>query len=379
MDEERRAAVIHSFGGDDTVVRELLPQNESIAERADAAASKMAPEDLPLADEAHVEPWTDYAAEGARLGVATTLRERLVQLRFPIEEGISQADEYRRATLRGLFPSVGVGLELTAADHLELSIHPTPVGAIPILVAGSREDFVSLVRALTARNEPVPVPESMGACMVKGLNNWDRVSRYRRRWESERERGRQTGTWQEEFKRLARQKELYQDRFILLSRGPYSAVRADDVGLGVEEWLDLSLRIRRDHECCHYFTLRLFGSMKSCVLDELVADTAGIVGALGSYSADLALPFLGLESFPRYRQGGRLENYRESALTDRAFEVQTRLVHSSIRNLEAFADEFPHQMGSPREYGSLLAGLCRLSLEEMAAPDMRELLLRAMG
>jgi hypothetical protein len=66
-------------------------------------------------------------------------------------------------------------------------------------------------------------------------------------------------------------------------------------------------------------------------------------------------------------------------LTDAAFEVQTRLVHSSIRNFETFANEFPNQLGSPEEYGGLLVGLCRLSLEEMAAPDMRERLLRAMG
>ena len=381
MDQEQRASVIHSFGGDDAVVRELLPQNESIAARLDEPASKApesALEDLPLDDEAHIESWTEYADESARLGVGTVLKDRLVQLRFPICEGISQTEEYRRATRRGIFPEGDSSLELTEPADLELSIHRTSVGAIPILIAGSREDFVSLVRALSARNEPVSVPDSMGACMVKGLNNWDRVARYRRRWEQEREAGAQAGTWQEEFKLLSRRKELYQDRLILLDRGAYSAIRADDVELDEPQWLDLSLRIRREHECCHYFTLRLFGSMKSCVLDELVADTAGIVGASGAYSGDLALRFLGLESFPEYRQGARLENYRgEPALSDRGFEVQSHLVYSSIRNLEAFFQKFPKQVQSLQEDGRVLAGLCRLSLEEFATPGMSELLLAA--
>ena len=216
--------------------------------------------------------------------------------------------------------------------------------------------------------------------MVKGLNNWDRVARYRQRWEREREAGAHAGTWQAEFRRFSRQKELYQDRFILLSRGPYSAVRAEDLDLGEREWMDLSLQIRREHECCHYFTLRLFGSMRNCVLDELVADVAGIVGATGGYSGDLALRFFGLESFPEYRQGGRLENYRgEPAVSDPGFEVQCRLVHSSVRNLEAFFERYPERIEGFWDSGRVLAGLCRLSLEEFAAPEMSELLLAACG
>ena len=55
---------------------------------------------------------------------------------------------------------------------------------LPLLIAGTRADFESLVRAFTERNEPRDVPASMGACFVKGLNNWDRVARYRRAWEA---------------------------------------------------------------------------------------------------------------------------------------------------------------------------------------------------
>ena len=60
------------------------------------------------------------------------------------------------------------------------------------------------------------------------------------------------------------------------------------------------------------FTYRVFGSMRSHVVDELVADFVGLARGFGGYRADLALRFLGLEAFPAYRTGGRLEHYRGS-------------------------------------------------------------------
>jgi hypothetical protein len=53
-------------------------------------------------------------------------------------------------------------------------------GRVPVPVAGDRSDFVSLVQAFAERNEPAPVPESMGACIVKGFNNWDRIATFRK-------------------------------------------------------------------------------------------------------------------------------------------------------------------------------------------------------
>lgn len=49
------------------------------------------------------------------------------------------------------------------------------------------------------------------------------------------------------------------------------------------------------------------------MLDELIADYAGIVAAWGRYRADWFLRFVGLEDYPRYREGGRLQNYRRGA------------------------------------------------------------------
>ena len=129
-------------------------------------------------------------------------------------------------------------------------------------------------------------------------------------------------SWPEEFQRIKAQKELYQDRFIILSTGPYSNVHAGEIGLDPEDWLKLSLVIRREHECAHYFTRRVFSSMRNSLLDEIIADYCGITAAVGRFRADWLLRFFGLESFPHYREGGRLQNYRGTpALSDPAFVV----------------------------------------------------------
>lgn len=45
---------------------------------------------FPLADEPFVEAWEMYSREARVRGVFAALRERLVQLRFPIQAGISR-------------------------------------------------------------------------------------------------------------------------------------------------------------------------------------------------------------------------------------------------------------------------------------------------
>ena len=62
-----------------------------------------------------------------------------------------------------------------------------------------RGDFVMLVRALTARNEPEVVPEAMGACLVKGLADWERVGAYRSAWERRLGRAASEEEWSAEM------------------------------------------------------------------------------------------------------------------------------------------------------------------------------------
>ncbi len=127
-------------------------------------------------------------------------------------------------------------MKLLSPAKLQLQLYPSPAGRIPIIVATRREDFVSLVRALAMKNEPVAIPGSMGSVTVAGYNDWSRIRRLREKWESEHP----TGDWSIEFERIIPRKELYQDRFIILSDGPYSGVSAKDMGVMDKEWRRLS-------------------------------------------------------------------------------------------------------------------------------------------
>lgn len=326
---------------------------------------------LPLAEEAHVATWRSYRKKGQKKGVWETLRAHLVQLQFPIQAGIKESADYRAATRRGQPASemgTATGLELTQPDQLQLHIHESIAGPIPVLITPNHTDFTTLVRAFTAQNEPVPVPESMGACMVAGYNNWDRIHAYRAEWAAKNSDA-SDFLWQMELRQqLLPQKHLYQDRFVILNDGPYSGVAAADMGLEEETWRQLSLRIRLEHECSHYFTKRLFGEMRNHPFDELLADYRGIVAAAGYYRADWFLRFMGLEAYPRYRQGGRLQNYvSQPDVTTHEFQLLQTQVKAAAENLERFdAREGPARRDLEGQALMLLA-ICCLTLTELAA------------
>jgi len=369
-----RARVLGAFGARGPVAEELLAYNHTDLGR---------PEQLwrltfPLAAELHVAAWEAYAAEAAGRGAWEVLRQRLPQLRFPVREGISQTGAYRRATRRGMpVDAAAPGLSLRSPDRLRLWVNASLAGPIPVLCSGDREDFVRLVQALSYRNEPRPVPGSMGACLVSGFNNWDRVRQYRRGWEARRPPHDSSGGWAEEFSRLIPRKDLYQDRFLIVSEGFYSNVAAEEMGLAPEEWRCLSLAIRLGHECTHYLTLRLFCSVRNHPLDELIADYAGIEAACGRYRADWFLRFVGLERFPRYREGARLENYRgRPPLSEAAFRVLQALVKSAADNLARLDAAWLPPPRDARAQALLLAALYDSTLEELASDEAEGLLRR---
>jgi hypothetical protein len=366
---EFRASVLASFGASASETKELLTYNQNIFDRSCLTHSVQ----FPLAPEAHVVAWKKYAAEAREVGACEALKQRLVQLRFPIQEGISQTEAYRSATRKGVLVDGMVeatGLVLKQPEKLQLMVHQSLAGAIPVLLTGNREDFVSLVQALTMHNEPKPVPASMGACMVAGFNNWDRIRQYQKQWEAQNPCNCSEVSWADEFQRLLRQKELYQDRFIVLSDGPYSNISASDMGLSESEWRRLSLTIRLEHECTHYFTRRLFSSMRNNLLDELIADYRGIVAATGHYRAEWFLRFLGLESFPVFREGGRLQNYRgQPPLSDGAFQILQALVKIAVENLESFDAARAEELRTLNGQILMLVALAYLTLEELASQE----------
>jgi hypothetical protein len=355
-----RSAVLRRFGAGADDIARLLPLTS--APLAEVGADS--PGEWPFADEGHLATWRRYAQEAERDGTWAVLERHLVQLRLPVRAGISQTPEYRRATLQGRRgETIEEGLQLQRPERLHLTIVPTLAGHLPALIAPEREDFETLVRALTCRHEPVPVPPPMGACLVRGLVNWERVASHRRQWQVAQPLA-MPGAWERELERLRSRPELYQDRLLLLSTGPYSGIAAEQLGVHPGRWLEMSLAIRQEHEGAHYVTLRLTGQLRSSPADELLADWLGLVRATGGYPPGWAARFLGLDGHGTFRAGGRLEGYLgESPLPDSAFSALCALLSAAIEGLAALE---PPTADLPDRQAELFLGLARRSLEELA-------------
>jgi hypothetical protein len=331
-----------ALGASPGEAEELLAYNENVFD-----LGSLDPETrFPLPDEPFVAFWESVVEAARERGAFAVLREHMPQLRFPIREGISRTDAYQAATRRGGavedLPEA-TGLDVGHPERIEIVLHASAAGRIPLLIARGRAELTALIQALTKKNEPVPVPPSQGALMVSGYNNWGRIRELLRQGE--------------EFARITPHRELYQDRFILLSDGPYSAVPAADLRLDEAAWKEMSLVIRREHECTHYFTRRLFGSMRNNLLDELIADYAGITAALGHFRADWCLRFL----------NARLEIYRgKPPLSDGAFRILPALLKAAAENLERFDVD--------ADQPARIAALASLRLEDLASSEAGSLL-----
>ncbi len=324
-----------------------------------------------LADEPLIATWTQYIAEAKQSGVYKTLKKYLVQFQFPIKENISQTTEYKNATLRGANPQYlksATGLILEAPKQLKLTLYTSIAGKIPVLIVENRNDFKSIIHALSCRNEPKPIPDSMGAAMIKGLNNWDRLRTLQKNWQNQ--------SFQNSLDKtsLLSNKAYYQDKIIVLSKIPYSNVSTEMMGLAPGDWLDKSLKIRLEHECAHYFTLRHFGKMANNMHDELLADYMGICSVLPHYKSDWFLKFIGLEAYPKFRSAGRLKNYLgKPALSTAAFTILQTIIKKAADNLEIF-DQQIQITGEDVDRKLRLLTLCHLNLVDIAADEGIELL-----
>ena len=369
-----RSELLETLGASPLEKEALLAYNEN---RFDPYGLETA-SGFPLADEPFVSAWETYEREAERNGAFEALKGRLVQLRFPIWEGISRTDFYRSVTRKGVLPEKApeaTGLQLKYPDQFNFHLHHTLAGRVPILIPAHRDDFVAILRALTMKNEPGNVPEATGAMIISGYNNWDRIRTLKKKWETDHPDDFGGLGWAVEFQSIIAQKHLYQDKLIILSDGPYSGVAAWELGLSKSRWSDISLTIRREHECTHYETKTLFRSMQNRLLDELIADYRGIVAAIGHFRADWFLRFMGLEDFPRYRSGGRLENYRgDPPLEDGAFRLLQILARKAAINLEKFDHQYGQTLHKTYENALPLFTLTRLTIEEMASEHAMRLL-----
>lgn len=368
MNVDLRRQVLRELGAEARLVDELLDYNRNHFQHQTGGGEPAA---LPLPDEESVAEWREYAQAAASAstdraeappGVAAVLKAQLPQLNFPIRAGMSDDPEYRRATRSGApFEAMtsATGLELRKPEALEVCIYPTLAGHIPILIARERTDFESLLRAFLFRNEPAIVPPSMGAAMIAGFNNWGRVKKLRIAFEKAWP-DKAAEDWPAELARIKPQRHLYQDRFILVSDDPYSGVS--------QEKRELGLIIRFEHEAMHYVTRRLLGSMKNNLLDELIADYAGIVAAADGFRADWFLRFMGLEGFPEYRPGGRFENYlADPPVSPDAVPFLRTLLVKAVGNLAAFDAAHRERLRSPQCRALMPLALTRLTLEELAS------------
>ena len=171
----------------------------------------------------------------------------------------------------------------------------------------NRADFELFIKLTVYKDKPVP--KSMGACTISGLVNQQKSG-------------------------AAASKES----LIVLSRGEYSAVPAEAVGLEKNEWIEKSLRVRLYHESAHIVCRARFPGQKLPVWDELLADCVGLLAAFGAYDRALALRLLGIDKDGAYI-GGRLENYfddKENIGRYVSFALQkTQLLQEAARELNA--------------------------------------------
>jgi hypothetical protein len=373
--DQFRKGILQSLGAGGLEVNELLAYNRSIFTTAD-----WPDQPCPLADEPFVAAWRGYADECQATGSITPLRKYLVQLNYPIQEGISARADYAAATRSGWNAGETAGLALAAPERCRVLIHPTAAGSIPIIMAAEREDFVSLVRALSLKNEPGLVPESMGACIIAGYNNWHRFRSVQANFPSFFPDEPPDLSSQEQFRRIVPRRELYQDRFIILSDGAYSGVLPVRLGLSAKAWREFSLVIRREHECTHYFTRRVLRSMRNNLFDELIADYAGIISVLGHYRADWGLLFLGLEGNRGCRPGGRFENYLgDPPLSAGAVTVLERLTRQAAANLEILDRMHCKPRNWPDVQPAFIVALSGLTLEELASDRAASLFTEALN
>jgi len=318
-----------------------------------------------LLKDTYVKVWENYYEESKEIGVFETLKKYIIQLQFPVQRGISKTQEYINSTLKGKDKLSDVGLKLNQPDTLKLSIYKNAlIGKVPVLIVSNEEDFNTIVCTLSNKNEPKDLPKSMGASFINGINNWNRIYQLKTDWLQQNP----VENWALYFKEnILPNSHLYKDKLIILSTKEYSGVKNESIGVSKNTWKSTSLIIRREHECAHLFTLKYYGVMANNMHDEIIADYIGITKVLGCFNKDWFLHFIGLENYPKYRKGGRLENYQgRNKLSAESFEGLKRIV----KNIADTIFEFDNSLGkikSTTDQLNRIKSICEVDLITMAS------------
>ena len=232
-----------------------------------------------------------------------TLSRRYPQLTLPISDETRHSERYRKIVLRGEPSDSEPDFSFSADDSLQTVA--TPAGKIDVLSICDRGDFEHCIRALAHRCENRDIPPTMGASIISGLINWEKIRKHKEEYVAGG-----GDDWSAEFARFTSDSRNYRDTIIVLSRGYYSALSPADAGFPEKEWLELSYTIRKYHELAHFVSQRLYPENKDAVRDEILADMNGIIAALGHFDAELESKLLGIRN-GKYVHG-RLENYVEA-------------------------------------------------------------------
>ncbi len=324
-------------------------------------------------EELNNEFWDDYSKDNANNNVFDLLKRCYPQLNFPIETGIEKSVLYKEFVFKGKIDltSLPCYLELTDPKNIKLENNICQAGKIPVLIIPNQEDFVKIIQCLLHKNNPVEVPQSMGAVLINGLNNWERIRNIKKEWQAKNP----SENWNQEFANVILNKSLYKDKLIILSTKPYSNIAANQLGLTDDEWISNSVSIRREHEFTHLYTLKKYGYASNNLHDELIADYIGIIKTLGYYEEVWMFHFMGLEQYPKYRWGARLENYvKDNRLSQEDFRQLIKIVKNAIETISIF-DKKLGKLKSSKDQICRINALCETGLTELASQNGAVLLL----
>lgn len=245
--------------------------------------------------------------------------------------GEESAEAYKRIVQYGEAASARDLRPFLGDERDSCTIEETPAGKVQVITLHQRPDFERFLQIMAFRCREKEIPATQGASILDGVINWTKIRACKERFLSA---GGREEDWPAEFRRFTADKRNYTDALIVLSDGPYSAVSAESMGLGEQEWLAYSHEIRKAHECTHFICRRLFPEKIDAVWDEIVADAVGLFAAFGRYEAETAALFLGV-SRDGYT-GGRLENYvsKEDGETQLNLDLAAKKVYNVLCRLQ---------------------------------------------
>ncbi len=209
-------------------------------------------------------------------------------------------------------------VDFRSPEQVTASIYESAAGPIPILVMGDERDFEQFICNAAHKGVWTDEIKKQGASFLAGKQN----------------------------------------RFIVLSRKPYSNIPAERMGLAEEDWREKSMILRREHECTHYYTRRFYGSAKNNLHDELMADFFGILAAFGEYREEWFDLFMGLDGRPE----GRISLY-----TAELSEGVRAEVRKTGRKCAAFLESWSRtEEFAGMSYAGRVDALCTLGIAGMA-------------